>query len=309
MGYSLTLFNNIFDNKTDKRMDLDSWEEFENLLYGLSAIEREGKQDAQLISPAVYEDGSTRANKNVLNWSGWAAVDVDDHPFHGNLKDELHSRFGDYYYVCYSTASSTSNEPKFRLVFPLKGKVQQSKIKHFWYALNEELGRIGDGQTKDLSRMYYIPATYASADNFIFTNADGVFIDPDALMSKHPMVEKEGKTFFDRLPEEMQKQIIEHRKSKLQNTNVQWSGYNDCPFVNKKIVNEYKEISGTGWYHTMYRLMVSIAANAVRREYPITSHVIATLCRELDSETGNWYKGRSFEVEADRAIEFVYKNI
>ena len=309
MGYSLTLFNNIFDNKTDKRMDLDSWEEFENLLYGLSAIERESKKDAQLISPAVYNAGTKRSNKNVLNWAGWAAVDVDDHSFNGNLEDELSDKFGHYYYVCYSTASSTIDQPKFRLVFPLKAKVENERIKKFWYALNTELGAIGDRQTKDLSRMYYIPATYANANNFIFSNRGGQWIDPDALISKHPMVEKEGNTFFDRLPEEMQKQIIEHRKSKLQNTNVQWTGYNDCPFVSKKIVNEYKSISGTGWYHTMYRLMVSIAANAVRREYPITSHEIASLCRELDTETGGWYGSRSFEVEADRAIEFVYKNI
>ena len=309
MGYSLTLFNSIFDNKTDKRMDLDSWDGFENLLYGLSAIDREGKKDAQLISPAVYEAGTTRSNKNVLSWAGWAAVDVDDHTFHGNLKDELFDKFGDYYYVCYSTASSTDDHPKFRLVFPLKAKVERDRIKKFWYALNTELGSIGDRQTKDLSRMYYIPANYAGANNFIFSNRDGQWIDPDALISKHPMVEKEGNTFFDRLPEEMQKQIIEHRKSKLQNTNVQWSGYRDCPFVNKKIVEEYKSISGTGWYHTMYRLMVSIAANAVRREYPISSHEIAVLCRELDSETGGWYGNRSFEIEADRAIEFVYKNI
>lgn len=309
MEYSLTLFKTIFDNKTDKRMDFSSWEQFENLLYGLSAIERKGKKDAQLISPAVYKTGTTRSNKAVLSWAGWAAIDVDDHSFNGNLKDELFDRYGDYYYVCYSTASSTHDYPKFRLVFPLKAQVGQQKIRHFWYALNTELGSIGDKQTKDLSRMYYIPANYANANNFIFSNTSGQWIDPDALMSKHPMVEKQGNSFLDRLPEDMQKHIIEHRKSKLKNTNVQWSGYNDCPFVNKKIVSEYKGITGTGWYHTMYRLMVSIAANAIRQEYPITAHEIAVLCRELDTETGGWYGKRSFEMEADRAIEFVYKNI
>ena len=309
MEISLTLFNSIFDNKTDKRMDLDSWEGFENLLYGLSAIEREGKKDAQLISPATYISGTTRANANVVDWGGWAAVDVDDHNFNGNLEDELRSRFGNYYYVCYSTASSKDDFPKFRLVFPLTAKIGQHQIKHFWFALNEELGRIGDGQTKDLSRMYYIPASYAGANNFIFTNRTGIWINPLELMNKYPMVEKQGKTFLDRLPESIQKEVINHRKSKMENTGVTWQSYNDCPFVNKKIVDEYKAISGTGWYHTMYRLMVSIAANAVRREYPITAHEVAVLCRELDSETGNWYKGRSFDVEADRAIEFVYKNM
>ena len=309
MEISLTLFNSIFDNKTDKRMDLSSWEEFENLLYGLSAIEREGKKDAQLISPATYLVDSTRANANVVDWGGWAAVDVDDHNFNGQLKDELFSRFGSHYYICYSTASSKDDFPKFRLVFPLTTKVEQSRIKHFWFALNEELGRIGDGQTKDLSRMYYIPASYAGANNFIFTNVAGSWINPMELMNKHPMIEKQGKTFLDRLPESIQKEVINHRKSKMENTSITWQSYNDCPFVNKKLVDDYKAINGTGWYHTMYRLMVSIAANAVRREYPITAHEVAVLCRELDAETGHWYQGRSFEVEADRAIEFVYKNM
>jgi len=36
---------------------------------------------------------------------------------------------------------------------------------------------------------------------------------------------------------------------------------------------------------------------------------IAKMCQELDMETGNWYKNRPMDTEADRAIEFVYKNM
>ena len=36
---------------------------------------------------------------------------------------------------------------------------------------------------------------------------------------------------------------------------------------------------------------------------------ITSLCRELDVETGNLYKSRPLEKEADRALEYVYKNI
>ena len=43
----------------------------------------------------------------------------------------------------------------------------------FWYALNKELGDIGDPQTKDLSRMYYVPGKYEGAYNFIFNNFTG----------------------------------------------------------------------------------------------------------------------------------------
>ena len=55
--------------------------------------------------------------------------------------------------------------------------------------------------------------------------------------------------------------------------------------------------------------MVAVAARAVERQYPITSHEITNLCREFDMGTGNWYENRPMDVEADRALEYVYKNI
>ena len=36
MKYSLTVFDSIFDNKTHKRIDFKTWDEFEALLYRLS---------------------------------------------------------------------------------------------------------------------------------------------------------------------------------------------------------------------------------------------------------------------------------
>jgi hypothetical protein len=307
METSLTLFKSIYDNKTSKRMDFENFSRFEVLLYRLAEVEREDKRSAQLISPATYLPNTTRKNANVVNWAGWAAIDVDDHEFKGNLKNELHDKFGNHYYVCYSTASSTNEYPKFRLVFPLTREVEASRIKHFWFALNTEFESIGDKQTKDLSRMYYIPATYADANNFIFTNT-GDWIDPDALMEKHKYLsnKKTGNSFFDRLPEEMQKKIIEHRKSQMENRSIQWTSYRDCPFISRKMLAEYSSITETGWYHKMYQMMVAIAASAIRREYPITAKEIADLCRELDAETGNWYQNRPLETEAERAIEYVY---
>ena len=114
--------------------------------------------------------------------------------------------------------------------------------------------------------------------------------------------------FFDRLPEELQKQIVEHRKNKLDNTDIHWTSYKDCPFFPRKLEQEYRFISKTGWYRKMYQIMVAIAGNAVKRNYPITAAEIARLCREFDSETGNWYENRPLDREADGAIEFVYKN-
>ena len=309
MKTSLTIFKNLFAVKTDQRMDFDSFDELEQLLYKLSNQPLASKKDAVLISPATYKPDTTRKNDNVVEWSGWCAVDVDDFEFIGDLKNELYNRFGSWRYVCYSTASSKVSQPKFRLVFPLTKSVRQDRIKAFWYALQTELGDLGDRQTKDLSRMYYIPGKYSSADNFIFSNSTGSPIEPDALITKHPSPQKANlNSFFDRLPEGVQAEIIEYRKNKLDN-NFEWSSYRDCPFFPKKLETEYRAISNTGWYHKMYQIMVAIAGNAVKNKYPISVGEISKMCREFDNDTGGWYKNRPLDKEADRALEYVYKNL
>jgi len=309
MKVSLTIFQSIYDNKTHRRMDFDTFLEFETLLYTLSKVEIKAKKDAQLISPATYKQGEKRRNVNVLNWAGWVAVDVDDVKIEGKVEDYVRNNFNHYNFVCYSTAGSTHKHPKFRLVFPTTREILPDEIRPFWHALNTELGSIGDIQTKDFSRLYYIPATYSGAFNFIFSNHVGNDIDPSVLISKHPLPpSKTGNSFFDNLPPEMQDKIVDHRKAQMDNTTIRWSSYKDCPFFPQNAANEYKSISDTGWYHKMYIIMVSIASKAIEKKYPITAHEIAELCSELDRETGGWYERRPLEMEANRALEYAYRN-
>ena len=310
MNISLTLFKNIFDNKTDKRVDAPNFDSFESVLYNLSEKPFESKADAMLMSPATYEKNTTRKNDNVIEWAGWCCVDVDDYelPYRG-INDDLVKRFSAYRFVCYSTASSTRDRPKFRLVFPLTRAVKREDIRRFWFALQTELGDLGDKQTKDLSRMYYIPGRYANAFNFIFSHYVGDYIDTAKLIAKPPLPDKTTHiNFVDLLPEAMQEQIVQYRKDKL-DANYEWSSYHDCPFWPKRIAAEYTTISNTGWYAKMYAIMVACAGNAVRKKYPITAGEISQLCRQFDEDTGNWYKNRPLDKEADRALEYVYKNI
>ena len=301
---ALTIFDSIYDNSTSKRVDYKDFDQFEEILYKL-ATEKSFKQkkDAPLISPATYVEDSKRANANVVAWGGFGIVDVDDYV--GDVED-IHKQYEDYRYVCYSTASSTKENPKFRLVFPLTKWVDSEQIKHFWYALNKEIGDIADVQTKDLSRMYYIPATYEGAYNFIFSH-DGKVMDPEEVMEKNRYISTSD-SFFDRLPPAIRDSLIKHRKSQLNNTNFSWSGYRDCPFVNQRQIEEYKQISGTGWYYKMYQIMVTIAGNATKRGYPITAQEISYICRDLDNDTGGWYGSRDLVKEADRAIEYIFKS-
>ena len=303
-----TLFKTIFDNKTDKGISLPNFNHFEKVLYKLSDKDRKHKKDAELMSPAIYKPNTTRSNDNVIAWGGWCAVDVDDYEdTFENLNKWVEEKVNGYYYICYSTASSTKEQPKFRLVFPLTRHVQRDEIKHFWFALNKELGEVGDIQTKDLSRMYYVPGYYKNAFNFIGTGK-GQYIDPADIMAKHEYVESSGNTIFDKLPKKMQEAMMEHMKNKLTNTEVKWTGYKDCPYFPKQLEQDYRTISGSGWYHKMYQIMVALAGNAIKNNYPITAKEIAYLCRELDIDTGNWYAKRPLDKEAERALEYVYKN-
>lgn len=320
---AFTVFKSIFDNDTSTKVEFDSFDKFEKALYHLSTLkgykartgERppKGVTPSPLISPAIYKPDTTRANANVVEWAGWAAVDVDNHEFKGDLKNELHSRYGNYHYVCYSTASSTDDFPKFRLVFPLKTSIEASRIRHFWYALNTELQSIGDKQTKDLSRMYYVPAIYPNANNFIFTNP-GDYVDPESLMSKHQYFESSATSFIDRLPDFLQKEVKSFRESKLKESNnrVSWTSYTDCPFVNRRLISDYKSIAhsdGTGRYSMIYKIMTSIACNAIKQGYPITDSEIVQLILQLDRDTANRYQRRPLATEANRAIEYAYKTV
>ena len=130
------------------------------MLYQLSeSTKYPTKKSAPLISPATYVPETTRANDNVLSWGGFGIVDVDDYT--GSI-DDISEVYSGYKYVCYSTASSTKEHPKFRLVFPLTKWVDSEQIKHFWYALNKEIGDIAD-----VSRIFVNTNMAAAAGAFV----------------------------------------------------------------------------------------------------------------------------------------------
>ena len=56
------------------------------------------------------------------------------------------------------------------------------------------------------------------------------------------------------------------------------------------------------------RWRVATAGNAIKCGYPITAKQIADLCRQFDNENGMWYTNRPLEKEADRAVEYAYRN-
>lgn len=305
--FQLTVFKSIYDKQTDTSLKFQNFEELKEMFYTCSRLpgykpkkeERFHPHASPLISPANYVQGTTRSNKNVTHWTRLALLDVDEY---SNGFDAAIETFKDHKFICYSSASSTKEHPKFRVVLPLTRNVEQGEIRHFWFSLNKEFNSLGDEQTKDFSRMYYVPAQYPNAYNFIATNAEKPELDVDWLLDKYAYArEHVAKTFASSLPNEVQERIATYRKSKLSNTSVKWTGLGNCPFVNKEIVSKYRTLND-GRYRPMFSFLVSVASSAMKKGYPITSHEIVTLAREMDWN-GRW-KDRPLESEADRAIAY-----
>jgi hypothetical protein len=293
------------------------------------------KEDAPLISPATYVTDENaehfpdsvkesnkagtakpwyhRKNKNVVEWSGWVAIDVDDwKPENDDWLNDLKRNFESYSCIVYSTASHSNDSPKFRVVFEVSRAIRREEIKSLWYALSVEFEKYGvDPQCKDLSRMYYVPADYGSTvdGGFIFSCDNGSSLNVDALLKKPPAPKPKSNNFLDNHPPDVQKEVIEHRKKQLENTDISWTSYRNCPFWPRKMAQEYLFITDTGWYHKMYQMMIAIASQAIKKKYPITPIEIAQLCFEFDMENGGWYKDRALEEEANRALEYVYRNM
>jgi hypothetical protein len=159
--------------------------------------------------------------------------------------------------------------------------------------------------------MYYIPANYANANNFIF-HSTGNPLAVDYLLEAYPYSEKQSSSsFLDRLPDAWREQIVEHRKSALDNTSYYWTSYQDCPFVSKKMINEWTSIAGvdgTGRYRMIYKIMIAIAGNAVKKGYPLTVNQLVDLIKQIDADTSRKYQNRPLEVEANNALEYAYRN-
>lgn len=315
MKYEASVFDHIRSITPSGVFRCDTFEEFSEFLRNQSALKREKpkkgeffnhKKHAKLISPAIYKEANSRKNANVSYWGKWAALDVD------NLKgvsktQELFDNISKYRYICYSSASSTTEMPKFRIVFDLNTQIEASKIKHFWYAINKECLGTADAQTKDLSRMYYLPANYPNAFAFFFDNlVEGDPINVSVLLNKYDYVENSYDSgFLSSLPPEYLAKLLSFKKSKLNTQGGPYSSWRVCPFVKPHLITQYNSITETGWYNMSFKIMCSIASRAIKSGYLISPTEMSSIMKSIDLDTGGWYTNRSWEKEAERAINFV----
>lgn len=143
-----------------------SWEQLRELLSFHE--ENPVKTDGALWSPVEYYPGTTRGNRNV-RFVEALVVDMDGESFREARLDGLE-------WFAYSTYSHRDDEPHYHLVLPLAERVPAGLWRAVWEGLHQRLNLVGDPQTKDPARLFYLPQ-HAPDQTFEFHEGHGVLLD------------------------------------------------------------------------------------------------------------------------------------
>ena len=143
-----------------------SWEQLKELLSFHE--ENPDKVAGALWSPVEYDAGTTRGNRNV-RFVEALVVDMDGEAFDDARLDGLE-------WFAYSTYSHRLDDPHYHLVLPLAEKVPASLWRAVWAELHDRIGLVGDPQTKDPARIFYLPQ-HAPDQPFEFHEGHGSLLD------------------------------------------------------------------------------------------------------------------------------------
>jgi putative DNA primase/helicase len=154
-----------------------SWEQLKELL---SFHEENAVKDAgALWSPVEYDPGTTRGNRNV-RFIEALVVDMDSEAFDNARLDDLE-------WFAYSTYSHRLDDPHYHLVLPLAEKVPASLWRVVWQELHDRIGLVGDPQTKDPARIFYLPQ-HAPDQPFEFHEGHGALLDSSFRLDVEPVI-------------------------------------------------------------------------------------------------------------------------
>lgn len=142
------------------------WDRLCELLgsHSVRGVAGEDRKDGPLFSPTEYRAADERVgaggrlNANVASVHA-LVVDYDTGEAPGTLIESW--RADGLAFAAYSTHRNTAEHPKWRAVFPLVTPVSAEEWLEAWAILTAHVGADvakADAQTKDPSRMYYLPS-------------------------------------------------------------------------------------------------------------------------------------------------------
>lgn len=169
--FGLSFFSGCKDN-APKGALLD-WPDF-CLRFSKHAVRRQ--KDGPAWSPATFIPAQPRRNETV-DMISFAVIDVDD----GTPYADVEKRFDGFSFLVHSSYSHSEEKAKYRVIFPLANAIPAKEWHGVWERINKMAGGCNDASTKDLARIYYMPAhPVGDKANFIHIR-EGRFLSVDDL--------------------------------------------------------------------------------------------------------------------------------
>lgn len=273
------IHGSIFGNIRDKRPEVLPPVGFPDLVSCLidEAIECDpsSKADQVCVSPAVYRTGESRCKAGAISWN-WFAADIDNKAGNrtGSTIDDIKKVMmghGSPWFI-YTTASSQTSAQCFRLMFPLDRAVTNEEFDGVWRAFAEFLPM--DPQTKDISRLFIVPRRWIGRDNRFDYDLSGQPLEVNQVLRRYPPLPPS----ISRLPSAALKFASPSRAA----TNSAVPSLS-APYVPQTAIDEACVAPAGG---RMYRFLVRVAFNALRKGYAIDSSDLAIIGKELALHLG-----------------------
>lgn len=277
-----------FTNKLStcpENMEVYLWGQFVEFLKELSKFKFSTKNEAPLISPAVYPIGRTRKNENVESVS-FIMLDVDNgQAFHPN---RVADKFAAVPYLLYTTASATRENPRYRLCLETTRSMTPQEAKIVWRHCVGLIEGVADKACCDPSRAYWVPAQYHGATNWLNYSDGGCPIDVDEVTKPNIPFPMEQASAFKPLPQRLMAMPIKKPN---------WTSAFSCPLINPQKINDYVNLPrGQGsHYAAMFGMMRSIVVRADLMGYEIDAMDIARLAEEIDGIAGGTWKTKGYD--------------
>lgn len=161
-----------------------SWDEFRNFLHDASLLPNDplDKDHHFWVAPFHLKPemvGVHRRMEDITGIGPFICCDLDcGHWSLSDIRCQLHTRA-----IVYTTASSTRDDPRWRLLIGLDREYTVAEYPRLWRWFGDRFKL--DEQTKDFSRISYMPAQWS--DEAVFFAIDGLPARVDGILSMVPV--------------------------------------------------------------------------------------------------------------------------
>ena len=262
-----SIFTNVHDRTPWPIEPITFGELVEALISEMPIADPESKCEQTCISPAVYPSGKTRSKASALSWN-WFAADIDNKVgnFPGSTIDDIIEVMRDLGspWLIYTTASSKTEAECFRLMFPLDRPIIAEEFDSVWQSFVQMLPM--DNKTKDISRIFIVPARWTGRDIRVEFEAKGSPVCVDEIVRRFPAT----------LATPM---VATRKPGVLDRSNLRTIiATLNAPYVSEKAVADALLAAPGG---RMYRFLVTVAFSAMRKGYAIDAADLEAIGREL----------------------------